>query len=97
MLKKTKNVYKNIAEKINEVLEYNKNVNDGFTAINTYCPKISKGLYNCGADKIFNELCQEMNYTNSTAPFYVELYDNEDYYQMFIKFGNKPRRYGMEH
>lgn len=97
MLKKTKNVYKKIAEKINEALEYNKNVKDGFTPINAYCPKISRSLYNYGSENIFNEVCKEMGHTNETAPFHIEIYDNEDYCQMMVKFEKKPKHYGMEH
>lgn len=97
MIKKTKNAYKEIAEEVDYALEYNKNVKSMSTPINTVYVEISRGLYNCGTDKIFNELCKEMGYTDATAPFYIEIHDNEEYCQLFIKFGEKPKRYGMEH
>jgi len=97
MLKKTKDVYKKIAERVSEAIAYNENIKDGFTPINTVYLEISRGLYNCGTEKILDETIKELGQEKNNAQFYMETHDNEDYCQLFIRFGEKPKRYGMEH
>ena len=96
MLKKTKKVYKEISEEINNAFEYNKNIKEGFTPIRNISFKISRGLYNYGATNIMNEVRKEMGQIDESNPFYIEVHDDEDYCQLFIRLGKMPKKYGME-
>ncbi|MBO7734394.1 MAG: hypothetical protein J6S67_17650 [Methanobrevibacter sp.] len=76
MIKKTKDCYKQIEEKIENGLDWNKTHNTVSSRINVTCVEISRGLYN-SFDK--SKLKQYENVK-------FQLIDNDDYCQLLIRF-----------
>ena len=91
MIKKTKDAYKQIAGKVTEALEYNKTHTTQYSRINLTTLNISRGLYNSitknGIVVAVYNVCQELGIPNANeAPFEIQLYDNGDYCQMYLRF-----------
>ena len=90
MIKKTKDYPKQIADNIQKALDYNKSVKEPFTPITVTTIDISKGLYNAvrnnGIEPTMILICKELGINYRNAPFEIVLYDNGDYWQMFIKY-----------
>lgn len=86
MIKKNKDCYKLIAEAINKSLEYNKNVQSPCTPIGLTVLEISRGLYNIGSVAIRDNVCNEMNIEPLDAPFTIDVHDNGDYCNLYVKF-----------
>lgn len=91
MIKKTKDAYKQIAEIIQKALDYNKNLEEGYTPIKLTTLEISRGLYNTiiknGIVMCVYHVCQELGIENcNEAPFEIILYDNDDYCQLYINY-----------
>lgn len=89
MIKKTKDAYKQIAEKVTEALKYNKTHTTQYSRINLTTLNISRGLYNTvskdGAATTL-KVCQELGISAEEPPFEIQLYDNGDYCQMYLRF-----------
>lgn len=85
MIKKTKDYPKQIAEKIQKALDYNKTVKEPNTLIKITSIEISRGLYNCGS-MIMNKVCEELNIKPCDAPFTIDVQDNDFYLQLLVKY-----------
>lgn len=86
MIKKTKDYPKQIAEKIQKALEYNKAVKAHNTPIKITQIEISRGLYNCGSIAIRDKVCEELCIKPWDAPFTIDVHDNDFYWQLLIKY-----------
>ena len=86
MIKKTKDYPKQIAEKIQKALEYNKAVKEPYTQIKITKIEISSGLYNCGSIAIMNKVCEVLGIKPWDAPFTIDVQDNDFYWQLRVKY-----------
>ncbi len=86
MIKKTKDYPKQIAEKIQKALDYNKTVKEPYTPIKITQIEISRGLYNCGSIEIRNKVCEVLGVKPWDAPFTINVQDNDFYWQLLIKY-----------
>lgn len=86
MIKKTKDYPKQIAEKIQKALEYNKAVKEPYTPIKITQIEISRGLYNCGSIEIRNKVCEVLGVKPWDATFTIDVQDNDFYWQLLIKY-----------
>ena len=86
MIKKTKDYPIQIAEKIQDALEYNKAVKEPYTPIQITTIEISRGLYNCGSIEISNKVCEVLGIKPLDAPFKIDVQDNDFYWQLLIKY-----------
>ena len=90
MIKNTKDAYKQIAEKVTEALEYNKTHTTQYSRINLTTLNISRGLYNTiiknGIVVAVYNVCLELGISAKEPPFEIQLYDNGDYCQMYLRF-----------
>lgn len=77
MIKKTKDAFKEIAEKINDASQYNKS--NPNSPIKTVSLEISRGLYNLGDEELFKKVKEETNYA-----FELHTNDHDDYVMLFI-------------
>lgn len=80
MIKKTKEAFKQIAEKIENAIEYNKN--NPASPIKLIQIEISRGLYNIGDEELFKKVKEEIN-----AEFKLCTNDHDDYIMLFINLG----------
>lgn len=86
MIKKTKDYPKQIAEKIQKALDYNKTVKEPNTPIKITQIEISRGLYNCGSIEIRNKVCEVLDIKPWDAPFTIDVQDNDFYWHLLIKY-----------
>ena len=86
MIKKTKDYPKQIAEKIQKALDYNKTVKEPYTPIKITQIEITRGLYNCGSIEIRNKVCEVLGVKPWDAPFTIDVKDNDSYWQLLIKY-----------
>ena len=86
MIKKTKDYPKQIAEKIQSALDYNKTVKEPNTPIKITQIEITRGLYNCGSIAIRNKVCEVLGIKPWDAPFTIDVHDNDEYCQLLIKY-----------
>lgn len=86
MIKKTKDYPKQIAEKIQSALDYNKTVKEPNTPIKITQIEITRGLYNCGSIAIRYKVCEELGIKPWDAPFTIDVQYNDYYYQLLIKY-----------
>lgn len=86
MIKKTKDYPKQIAENIQEALDYNKTVKEPYTPIKITQIEISRGLYNCGSIEIRNKVCEVLGVKPWDAPFTIDVQDNDFYWQLLIRY-----------
>lgn len=88
MIKKTKDYPKQIAEKIQKALDYNKTVKEPYTPIKITQIEISRGLYNhfikSGIPSVI--ICNQLGITYGIEVTEMSIYDNDEYCQMFIKY-----------
>ena len=86
MIKKTKDYPKQIAEKIQKALDYNKTVKEPYTPIKITQIEISRGLYNCGSMAIKDKVCEELGIKPWDATFTFDVQNNDFYWQLLIKY-----------
>ena len=86
MIKKTKDYPKQIAEKIQSALDYNKTVIEPNTPIKITQIEITRGLYNCGSIAIRDKVCEELGIKPWDAPFTIDVHDNDEYCQLLIRY-----------
>lgn len=84
MIKKTKDCYKQIAEKIIKALDYNKENSN--SPIKLVSIEISRGLYNVGADVIRKKVMEEVGEVQDDIKFKVQ--DNDWECKLFIGINN---------
>ena len=78
MIKKTKDAFKQIAEKIEHAYEYNKTNQQ--SPIKLVSIEISRGLYNLGDEEIDKMVRREID-----GDFKIHTNDHDDYIMLFIK------------
>lgn len=78
MLKRTKDAFKQIAEKIEHAYEYNKTNQQ--SPIKLVSIEISRGLYNLGDEEIDKRVREEID-----GDFKLHTNDHDDYVMLFIK------------
>lgn len=78
MIKKTKDAFKQIAEKIEQAYEYNKTNQQ--SPIKLVSIEISRGLYNLGDEEIDKRVREEID-----GDFKLHTNDHDDYIMLFIK------------
>jgi hypothetical protein len=78
MIKKTKDAFKQIAEKIEHAYEYNKTNQQ--SPIKLVSIEISRGLYNLGDEEIYKRVKEEID-----GDFKLHTNDHDDYIMLFVK------------
>ena len=78
MIKKTKDAFKQIAEKIEHAYEYNKTNQQ--SPIKLVSIEISRGLYNLGDEEIDKKVREEID-----GDFKLHTNDHDDYIMLFVK------------
>ncbi len=78
MIKKTKDAFKQIAEKIEHAYEYNKANQQ--SPIKLVSIEISRGLYNLGDEEIYKRVKEEID-----GDFKLHTNDHDDYIMLFVK------------
>lgn len=78
MIKKTKDAFKQIAEKIEHAYEYNKANQQ--SPIKLVSIEISRGLYNLGDEEIYKRVKEEID-----GDFKLHTNDHDDYVMLFVK------------
>ena len=78
MIKKTKDAFKQIAEKIEHAYEYNKTNQQ--SPIKLVSIEISRGLYNLGDEEIYKRVKEEID-----GDFKLHTNDHDDYVMLFVK------------
>lgn len=78
MIKKTKDAFKQIAEKIEHAYEYNKTNQQ--SPIKLVSIEISRGLYNLGDEEIYKRVKEEID-----GDFKLHTNDHDEYIMLFIK------------
>lgn len=77
MIKRTEEGFKEIAKKINDAYEYNKD--NPNSTIKTLALEISRGLYNLGDEELFKRVKEQTDYK-----FELHTNDHDDYVMLFI-------------
>ena len=83
MLKRTKNAFKQIAEKIEHAYEYNKTNQQ--SPIKLVSVEISRGLFNLGDEEIDKMVREEISNRGWNYDFKLHTNDHDEYIMLFIK------------
>lgn len=78
MIKKNKDAFKQIAERIEKALEYNKNNPSSPAKLITF--EISRGLYNLGDEELYKKIKEETD-----SEFKLHTNDHDEYVMLFVE------------